>query len=161
MLGELLGLNEPPTSGFAWHDEVTSGFPKNSVTATARWLGVSPDDVALLVENQEMARLAKSKGELLSPQASNYLYRIAVAANRLHGAIKDEAACARWLRSPQPSLRGRVPILLLGSHVGTEYVLAAIARVVADKFDKATAKKSSRAQSEAPDETALDEPLEG
>lgn len=134
MLIELLGLRDQPASGLEWHDIITAGFAPSSVRSLAKALHVSAEDICLLIGVDPAILSKQSKTQKLSLHESNYLYRVAVAFHRLMVPMKKEAACVSWLRNPQPTLKGRIPVLLLSSHIGTEYVYTAIARIPEEKI---------------------------
>lgn len=129
MLHELLGLLEPPAGGLGWHDAVVEGFQPTAVAALAHALFVPVEAVCELIGLKSAALRKMGPAARLSAVQSAQLHRIAVAYHRLMVPLKDRQACALWLRNPQPALKGRIPILLLASQVGTEYVLAAISRI--------------------------------
>ncbi|MNR71576.1 hypothetical protein D3C71_22070 [compost metagenome] len=124
-LHDLLGLKELPANGLAWHDLLVQGLPPESLEAVARYLGVEESDVAhLVLEGQAPA------GARLSAHASNFLYRIAKALRELEIALGGRMPeAALWLRNPQVALKGRIPILLLQTQIGADFVLAAISRM--------------------------------
>lgn len=133
MLIELLGLRDQPTSGLDWHDVISAGFTPSSIRALAKALRVSPEDVCDLIGVNPSILSKTGKAQRLSLHESNFLYRIAVAFHRLMVPLKKETACVSWLRNPQPMLKGRIPVLLLSTHIGTEYVYTAIARIPEEK----------------------------
>ncbi len=128
-LHRLCGLRDAPANGTSWHEAVLAGLAVRSVRATARALGVSPEDLAELIDFP--ADELGAFDSRLPPHQSNSLYRIALAFTRTvlkTGGNLEAAAC--WLRTEQPTLKGYIPILLLRSHVGAEYVFTAIERMV-------------------------------
>lgn len=122
-LNDLLGLTELPSNGLAWHDRIVAGFETSSARALASHLGVDESDVLELVN-------ASGKEDKLGPRASNFLYRIAKSLRELlvvNGNDIEKASL--WLRTENAELRGRVPILLLASQVGFDYVTMAVGRM--------------------------------
>lgn len=131
-LCSLCGLKEIPSSGTAWHEIVTAGLPVRGVRNLARAIGVKEADLAELLGVDES--LLSDRSQLLPRDVSNFLYRIALAFTRAivrNGGEVEGAAL--WLRSAQPTIKGYIPILLLQSHIGTEYVFTAIDRIEAPK----------------------------
>lgn len=131
-LYKLCGLKDQPANGLAWHELVTAGLPVRGVRATARAIGVKDTDLAELLGLAETD--LSDKDRVLSRDESNFLYRIALAFWRTivrNGG--DVGLAATWLRSAQTSLKGYIPILLLQSHIGAEYVFTAIERIEAPK----------------------------
>ena len=121
------------TGFFDWHDRVSGGLPPAAIQSTADALGVSVADICGLLKVSPSVlrpRSAKEAVEPLKPYPSDYLYRIARAMTRLMLPLgKDPQACAQWLRSAQPSLKLRIPILLLSTTHGADAVFTAIARM--------------------------------
>ncbi len=127
-LYRLCGLKDLPTSGTNWHDVITAGLPVRGIRNTARVLDVKDTELAELLGVDEA--LLADKDTLLSRDVSNFLYRIAVTITR--SVVKtagDVEKATAWMRTAQTSLKGYVPILLLQSHIGSEYVFAAIDRM--------------------------------
>lgn len=114
------------TPGLGWHDKIVEGFPQASLWSLSRALDVEPTDTAGLVGFPMELIAWKKRGTLMSTSVSDKLYQIARAFQRLLVPLKDEAAARTWLRSPQPTLNGRIPILLLMTQPGTAEVLSAI-----------------------------------
>ncbi|KWU24798.1 antitoxin Xre/MbcA/ParS toxin-binding domain-containing protein [Burkholderia cenocepacia] len=124
-LHELLGLRELPSSGLAWNDVLLEGLEQKALQSLSRYLGVTVQDLTSLILDAPL-----QEGERLPRHASNFMHRIAVALRQLQTAKGgDLDAAALWLRSIQPELKGRIPILLLQTNVGGEYVTAAISRI--------------------------------
>lgn len=124
-LHELLGLRDLPSSGLAWHDLLLERLEQQALRVLAHHLGVSTQDLTDLVLDAPL-----EEGARLSRHASDFLYRIARALRQLETAKGgDVDAAARWLRAARPELKGRIPILLLQTSVGTEYVMTAIGRM--------------------------------
>lgn len=124
-LHELLGLRDLPSSGLAWNDLLLERLEQKALRVLARHLGVTTTDLTDLVLDAPL-----EEGARLPRHASDFMYRIARALRQLETAKGgDVEAAALWLRSVQPELKGRIPILLLQTSVGTEYVMTAIGRM--------------------------------
>jgi putative toxin-antitoxin system antitoxin component (TIGR02293 family) len=127
-LHRLCGLKDLPSSGTHWHEVITAGLPVRGIRSMARVLEVKDTELADLLGVDE-ATLADKEGTL-SRDVSNFLYRIALTLSRtVVKTAGDVEKATAWMRSAQPTLKGYVPILLLQSHIGTEYVFAAIERM--------------------------------
>lgn len=133
MLIELLGLKDQPSSGLEWHDIIAQGFTPVSIRTLAKALRVSPEAVCDLIGVDHAILSRSGKNVRLSLHESNFLYRVAVAFHRLMVPLKKEADCIAWLRNAQPMLKGRIPVLLLATHIGSEYVYTAISRIPVEK----------------------------
>lgn len=130
MLFQILSFTEGQfPSGLGWHDKIVEGFPQSSLWAIAKALEVEPTDVAGLV-GYPMEQVAwRSRAEKLSTPASDKLFQIARAFQRLMVPLQDEDAVRAWLRNHQPSLDGRIPVLELMSQPGSAAVFKAIEEI--------------------------------
>lgn len=130
MLFQILSFTEGQfPSGLGWHDKIVEGFPQSSLWSIARTLGVEASDVAGLV-GYPMEQVAwRSRSEKLSVPASDKLFQIARAYQRLMVPLQDEDAVRAWLRNHQPSLDGRIPVLELMTQPGAAAVFKAIEEI--------------------------------
>lgn len=132
-LNELLGLKDQPGGGLAWHERIVEGFEHRAYDVLASHMGVEAHHVQELVDPESLKLKKNTKdGEppRLSVHASNYLFRIAKAYRELlvcNGGNAEKAYL--WLRNHQGILKGHIPVLLLQSQTGSDYVYAAIARM--------------------------------
>ncbi len=130
MLYELLGFKQDEfPAGLGWHDRIAEGFPESSAWALARALGVQVSDIAELLElpdvNLEWAR----RKTALPVQASDTLFRVAVAFHRLNSLFQDPAQCTNWLRTARKEVGGQIPVLLLTTSAGAQAVFEVIERI--------------------------------
>ena len=146
-LKDLLGLSETPPNGLAWHDTVVAGLPTDRIRAMHDLLKSPGAAVAVL---EALSDSYPDANATLPAAVSDYLYRIARSLRELlvinGGNLPN--ACA-WVTSAQPALRGRVPLDLLQSQVGTDFVFAAISRIE-------PVKKASRLPQDIPPPDAVD-----
>lgn len=127
MLFDLLAIREDDrVGGLPWHYRICSGFSAMAVHRTAKALGVSAEALGELVGVPPQQLAWVRRGQAISPEASDTLFRVARAFSQVFVVLKDEEACAQWLRNPQKDLGHRAPIVLLLSATGTEEVNAAI-----------------------------------
>jgi putative toxin-antitoxin system antitoxin component (TIGR02293 family) len=127
-LHRICGLKDLPSSGTHWHEVITAGLPVRGIKSLANVLDVKESELAELLAVPETALTDKDGS--LPRDASNFLYRIALAVCRtIVKTAGDVPKATAWLRSAQANLKGYVPILLLQSHIGAEYVFAAIDRM--------------------------------
>lgn len=125
----LLSLIDVPAdqvNNFNWPCAVSSGLPGSALSALARLLGLS--DTSLLAALGLPTH--QKKGILLDVVSSEAVFRVAQAYSelKLKTAWTPEVLSS-WLTSENPHLRKRVPMHLLRSGIGYEYVIAAISRV--------------------------------
>jgi len=125
-LNQMLGLADAPANGFAWHDRIVEGLPARGMRTLASCLGVTWRQLASLA----MPDATFNRHEPLPPEAANYLYRVALALRQVMPPLQNDMKRASlWLRNPNAELRGRIPILLLQTHIGAEFVFTAITRM--------------------------------
>ncbi len=128
-LYSLLGLNEQPANGLAWHALVQAGLPYRGIKNLARALQVRETDVADWLDLTATARAKRRATRRLSATESDQLYRLARAWRALLVPLGDEKAASQWLRHARPELRDVLPMELLRTTLGTEFVMTAIARI--------------------------------
>ena len=130
MLYELLSFKDKEfPAGMGWHDRILEGFPMGAFWSLARRLGVQAEDVAQLVEYPVLDVHWHDRKNLLSADASDILFRVALAYNRLHVLFKNDDLVSNWLRKPRKETLGQVPILLLTTSPGSKVVFDAIERI--------------------------------
>ncbi|MDO8416365.1 MAG: DUF2384 domain-containing protein [Agitococcus sp.] len=122
-LSDLLGLPSAPSNGLAWHDLLQAGLPRASLEVLATHLNVEVADLigVLGVRHNE---------ELLTSGESDQLYRVALALRQSMIVSRGSLSKAvQWLKTPNPNIRGRVPLGLVSSYMGAEFVLTALERL--------------------------------
>lgn len=128
-LHSLLGLKEPPPNGLAWHAAVCAGLPYRGIKSVARALGVRETDVAGWLGLSAAALTKRRNARRLDVSESDRLYRLARAWRALLVPLGDEGAARQWLRTLRPELREQLPMELLRTTLGTEFVMTAISRI--------------------------------
>lgn len=130
MLYQLLGFRDSEfTAGLGWHDKIREGFPQLAVWSLSRALSVPLEETAALVGLPRKGLEWAQRKQLLSPDASANLFRIAQAYHRLFALLKDKAIVSNWLRTPRRELGALTPIVMLLSQPGSELVLDAIGKI--------------------------------
>jgi putative toxin-antitoxin system antitoxin component (TIGR02293 family) len=152
-LHQMLGLAEAPSNGFAWHDRIMEGLPARSMRTLASCLGVTQRQLAELA----MPGTPFHRKMTLSPEIANFLYRVALAQRLVTPSLQNSMKrAANWLRNPNAELRGRIPILLLQTHTGAEFVFTAISRMKPELVDvTGYAKAEGAEESEEPEVAEL------
>jgi putative toxin-antitoxin system antitoxin component (TIGR02293 family) len=127
MLYDILGFsdNEFP-AGLGWHDKIHAGFPQGSLWSLSRYLGVNVADTADLVGVPVTELSWRLRSQLVSSPVSDRLFNLAKAFQRLMVPLKEEQLVQTWLRTAQPSLGHRIPVLLLVNQPGSLEVFEAI-----------------------------------
>lgn len=126
---ELLDLSDLPANRLAWHTLLTAGLPASSLKAVAKHMGLAERRL------QEMMGLeGRSAKAPLTREASNQLYRVVRALGLASPLFADDLKKAgAFLTSPQPRLRDQVPIEMLRTHHGSEYVFTFLDRTAQEK----------------------------
>jgi putative toxin-antitoxin system antitoxin component (TIGR02293 family) len=125
----LLGLKEQPANGLAWHAIVHEGLPYRGIKNVARALAVREADVAEWLGLRPAMLVKRRNARRLDALESDLLYRLARAWRALLVPLGDEKAAGQWLRTLRPELRDKLPMDLLHTTLGTEFVMTAIARI--------------------------------
>lgn len=154
MLYPLLGFKDNAfPAGLGWHDRVQKGIPLLSVWGLARALQVPVSEMADLVGVPQSELVWSRRKELLSPDVSAQLYRIALALHRLYPVLPTRQVAAAWLKGHRKELDGLVPIRMLLTQPGADAVFAVINRIVAVK----AIPRSQESQGAEPDDESQDE----
>lgn len=158
MLYELLGFRDNEFSaGIGWHDRIAAGFPQNALWALARHLKVPSEDLAELVQFPKDALDWRNRKEPLSVDASDVLFRIAVAYHRLFALFKDAEQCTKWMRNVRKEVQNQIPVLLLTTSAGATLVYEAIDRIKPVKRVEMSTDQPDASEDDEPS----DEPTQG
>jgi putative toxin-antitoxin system antitoxin component (TIGR02293 family) len=129
-LGGKAAIAAEPATTSEWVARIRSGLPAASALAFKKALGLTNGELAsvLGVSLRTVARLDPAKSHLDAVSGdrlvrSARLYAIAAEV------LEDEAAAARWLKSPQRGLGGAVPLELAQTDVGSRAVEALLGRM--------------------------------
>ena len=121
--GWLLGLSAPIRSEVDLLERLEKGLSANAVRSLRARLGLSDEEVYLLVAPRRTLTRREAEGQPLTAEEADRVVRIArVAARALQvfGARPDYAQ--EWLRTPQRALGDRAPVRLLGRESGARAV---------------------------------------
>lgn len=123
---EILGLTANPSTTLGWHLCVSQGVPVVALKNAAKLLAVTEKTVAEMV----LGAAALPRKGVLGREASDFAYRFAHAWAALlakRGMTAQRAA--EWLKSPQPTLKNHIPLMLLRTLQGQGYAMTAIERL--------------------------------
>lgn len=150
-LHQMLGLADAPANGFAWHDRILEGLPARALRTLASSLGVTWRQLAELAMPGKPVHAKMT----LSPEVSNYLYRVALALRQVMPSVQNNMKrSSLWLRNPNVDLKGRIPIMLLQTHTGAEFVFTAISRMKPELAGVSGYAKSEESQESEEQEVA-------
>lgn len=131
-LHSLLGIVEKPKNGLAWHDLINNGFSVSQVLSLGQLIQEHAKEDTLEWFNPLISAL-ELRAEPVSVHTSDYFYRVARAIRELYAVFGDVASSVLWLTTANATLRHRVPLALLTSQVGTDFVMTAISRLESSK----------------------------
>ena len=134
-VAELLGgpkiLGARITGSLAMADATARGFPPESIDRVKEALELSEAELAetLGVSSKTVARLRKAPERLLSPTASDRLYRVARLYLLAAEVLEGEDSARNWLTTAQVGLANRVPLELMITEAGSREVEALLLRI--------------------------------
>ena len=126
-LQETLRLTKVPPNGLEWHKELIKGLPYKSLPALAKTLKVAEKELAALLGLSARTMAARKKARRLNLAESDLIYAIARAYVRL-ASYKSIEEARSWLLSKLETLKGNIPVDLLQTRLGTDYVMSTIDR---------------------------------
>lgn len=126
ILLNLMGTPADQVNSFNWSCAISCGLPVSSVSTLANILGWTEDYLAANIG----VTVPTKSALLLDSVASEAIFRLSQIYSelKLKTSWSSEKLSA-WLTSENAQLRKRVPLDLLRSALGYEYVLAAITRI--------------------------------
>ena len=129
LLGGARVLASAPRSPLEWVDAIRRGLPSAAVDALTKVTHLSQSQLAAAVgiPGRTLAR-RKREGRLTSEESSR-LVRLARAVARADEVFEDLEAAVDWLKSPNASLGGTIPLSLLDTDIGAESVMDTLGRI--------------------------------
>jgi putative toxin-antitoxin system antitoxin component (TIGR02293 family) len=109
-------------------DLIRKGLPYASFEHVAEVLGVSLDVIGRVLGLPKTTRVRRKQGSL-QPVVSDRLVRVAAAMASAERTLGSREKAAAWLRRPNRSLGGEVPLDLLDTEVGEQQVEDALGRL--------------------------------
>jgi putative toxin-antitoxin system antitoxin component (TIGR02293 family) len=110
----------------AWHLRLTQGLPVSLFRALSEKGLFNRPDLAEVVFGK---RSSPRQGEL-PLESANSAYRVLVSLEMARGVFGgDVPKAVAWLSSPQLMLRGRIPLGLMSTSIGFDYVRTAVERL--------------------------------
>lgn len=110
-------------------EALQEGFPSASVDSLVQGGGITVDELYRLVIPRRTLALRRQKGQLLSPEESDRLARVARVLGLADETFGDPAKAKRWLRKPNRGLAGQVPLELVATEAGARVVEQAMGRL--------------------------------
>ena len=105
---------------------IAAGLGRETLTACATGLGVSEKELCTALARSVPSKKALTLDATVSDELVRVAYVLRVLATQKGFSSKQ---CWAWLTQACSSLKGRIPVHLLKSTVGTEYVVTAASRI--------------------------------
>lgn len=129
MLYTILGFSDGEfPAGLGWHHKMNEGFPLKALWTLSKRFGMSPDELSVMVSHPGPVKW-ENRAERLTPEASDHLFRLASAYQRLFAVLKDDADVLEWLRTSHKEFKGLTPVELLSTTGGSRLVQDAIGKL--------------------------------
>lgn len=105
------------------------GLPPEAVEALLSGGGFSLEELYRLVIPRRTLALRRQKEQLLTPEESDKLARIARVLGSAEETFQNVGKANRWLRKPNRGLGGQIPLELLATEAGARLVEQALGRI--------------------------------
>ena len=130
LLGGPRVLGRRPGNDFSYIEMIREGLPFASVTAAAKALDMSEEQVltALRIPKRTAARRKAAAGRL-TPAESERVLRLTRAIAAATETLGSRENAARWLTGSVAALGGVAPLSLLDTDVGLDQVLTILGRI--------------------------------
>lgn len=124
---KLLGKNASTFGGFI--AALRKGLPFKALHPLANTLGLKPSEAVALLGIPPRTLARRKKERKLTEEESNRLARLARITARATEAIGDREKAARWLKTPNRALGGKVPLSIVMTENGLPEVEAILGRI--------------------------------
>ena len=128
-VGETLGLNSNPVSGFDLMMLTREGIPRKTINALADSLHLSVIELAKYLHVSERTLQRYTPEKLLSPELSDRVLQIAKVYARSVDVFESSDTASQWLKQPSVALGHVAPIEFLDTFSGVEIVLDELTRI--------------------------------
>ena len=129
-LGGRAVIASEPRTAIEWADWIHAGLPAASAMALKEALGLTNAELATVlgISPRTLARLDPARTRL-DAVSGDRLVRTARLYSIAAEVLEDAEAAARWLKSPQRALGGKIPLHLAETDVGSRAVEALLGRM--------------------------------
>lgn len=124
---KVLGMN--PRSPLDWVFLVRQGIPSSTLDSLGANVAASNADIAEMLGISTRALAGRRRKNVLSRGESERWLRVVRVMVRLEEVFDDLRCGFAWLRTPNNSLGGSLPISLLDTCVGAECVMETLGRI--------------------------------
>jgi putative toxin-antitoxin system antitoxin component (TIGR02293 family) len=122
-------LGVKPLSPLDWVAMIREGIPAASIEPILGAAQLAQAQLAQVLGITERTLARRIRKGALSSEESSKLLRLARAITRASEVFDDPAAAVDWLKSPNATLRGNMPLRLFDTDIGAECVLDALGRI--------------------------------
>ncbi|MEP6689683.1 MAG: antitoxin Xre/MbcA/ParS toxin-binding domain-containing protein [Gemmatimonadaceae bacterium] len=112
-----------------WVEALRAGLPPEAADALVDGEVLSAEELYRVVIPRRTLAFRKQRGQLLTPEESDRLGRVARALVAAEEMLGDAGKVHRWLRKPNRGLGGEVPLELLRTEAGARLVEQALGRI--------------------------------
>jgi putative toxin-antitoxin system antitoxin component (TIGR02293 family) len=129
VLGGASILRALPESNLQWIALVREGIAVSCISAAALVIGISPSELARLLDLAPRTRTRRATESVLSRAESGKMVRLALVVERAVEVFEDQATALEWLRSPNAVFFGASPLSLLDVELGAGVVMKALGQI--------------------------------
>jgi putative toxin-antitoxin system antitoxin component (TIGR02293 family) len=124
---KVLGKNITTLDGLL--KALSKGLPFRALEELAGILELERKEAVSVLNIPERTFARRKKEKRFTPEETDRLARVAWITARAVRAIGDREKAARWLKTPNRALGGRVPLSLVVSEVGAREVESVLGRI--------------------------------
>lgn len=125
--GSILCL--PAINTVELRDAVRQGLPFSAFEAVSKSLGISPQQITVVLGIPPRTVARRKSAKFLTPQESDRLYRLARAIAQAVEVLGTIEKARVWLKTPNRALGGEVPLNLLDTDIGSRQVEEVLLRI--------------------------------
>jgi putative toxin-antitoxin system antitoxin component (TIGR02293 family) len=135
VLGGESVLRALPESDLEWIALVREGIAASSIPAAARFVGISPRDLARLMDMTPRTQARRMRECVLSRVESGKMVRLAHVFERAVEVFEDQATALDWMKAPNAVFSGASPLSMLDTELGAGVVMTALGRIEDGVYD--------------------------
>lgn len=129
LLGGAKSLRKVPNTPMDWLYLIREGIPTVALDSLGVNVHATNDERAQMLGISVRALAWRRHKGILSPCESERLFRLAMVITRTEDVFGNLVNALAWLKDPNISLGGVIPIALLDTQIGTELVTDVLGRI--------------------------------
>lgn len=122
-----IGLKKPNPSSIEIEEQVRAGLPYSSLEKLETHLDLSTQELSHVLMISPRTLLRRKKTKRFALDESDRVYRLARVV-ALTDDVLGKLHAKTWLKTPNPALSGKVPLVLLETDIGTQEVVKLLQR---------------------------------